>query len=770
MKSFLKRFWPIGYILFVWFLFSAPYFIQHKVPYPSKYQVTHFTPWNQYEQFAGPVKNGSMPDIIDEIYPWRHFTIEELKKGQLPIWNPYSFSGNPHLANYQSAVFSPFNVLFFILPFVDAWSVLVLLQPLLAGLFTYLFLRTLGASKIGSTLGSVAYMFCGFLVIWMAYGTLSMAIAFLPLILFAMEKSFGTHHSVHPFARNGWCFLLIALGIATSFFSGHFQMAVYVALYSFSYLLFKYATTKNSRIFIWAAGAFALGIIVSLLQILPSLELYKFSIRSELFSSSGGIPLQYLVTIFAPDFFGSPVTRNDWMGYYNEWGTFIGIVPLLLGIMAVFYGLKKKTVLFFFIAGISTLLLSVDTPLQNIIASLKLPIFSTSIPSRLAALFSFSFSILAAFGFDFFVIQLKEKRRKKIFPPFVILLLVIVCIWMLLVVFKTLPPDKLQIASRNMILPTGIFFIIFLGTISAFVIRKKIVIVSFMVLMLIIASFDSLRFASKWMPFDPKELVFPQMPVISAAQKLIGSGRMYGDYLANVDTYYRLPGIDGYDPVYNKRYGEFIQSASKGEFVSAQRSVVALDKRGKYADRVLDLLGVGLIYHSYSDTDKPWAYPVWEKLDKYKQVYKDEKFQLFHNETALPHATLFYNYEIINNDKQIIKRFYSQKFDFRNVLILEENPGLETRSIHSVSSGREKQELRSDKHIVKITSYEPNRVVISVSTDEPGLLFLSDSYYPKWKVKINGREEKIYRADYAFRAVVVPQGESIVEFYYSGLF
>lgn len=43
-------------------------------------------------------------------------------------------------------------------------------------------------------------------------------------------------------------------------------------------------------------------------------------------------------------------------------------------------------------------------------------------------------------------------------------------------------------------------------------------------------------------------------------------------------------------------------------------------------------------------------------------------------------------------------------------------------------------------------------------------------HYPKWKVKVNGKEEKIYRADYAFRAVVVPQGESIVEFYYSGLF
>src|SRR3989338_4579656 len=142
-----------GIILFlaVWILCSRAYFFNGLVPFPSDYLVDFSPPWNQY--FGHPVKNNAMPDVITQMYPWKILTIESWKMGQVPRWNPYQFAGNPHLANYQSAVFSPVNLLFFILPFIDAWSLMILLQPLLAGLFTYIFLRSLKISTIGSIIG-----------------------------------------------------------------------------------------------------------------------------------------------------------------------------------------------------------------------------------------------------------------------------------------------------------------------------------------------------------------------------------------------------------------------------------------------------------------------------------------------------------------------------------------------------------------------------------------------------------------------------------------
>src|SRR3989344_3800887 len=137
MKIF-KKFWVIGFIILFWFIFASPYFLFGKVPYSSTNQVNFFPPWSSYSNFAGPVKNNAMPDVVTQIYPWKKFTIDTYKQIQIPFWNPNNFSGTPHFANFQSAVLSPFNILFFVFPFVDAWSILILLQPLLAGFFMYL--------------------------------------------------------------------------------------------------------------------------------------------------------------------------------------------------------------------------------------------------------------------------------------------------------------------------------------------------------------------------------------------------------------------------------------------------------------------------------------------------------------------------------------------------------------------------------------------------------------------------------------------------------
>ena len=161
-----------------------------------------------------------MPDIITQIYPWKNFTIEALKTGQIPLWNPYGFSGTLHLAYYQSAVLSPFNLLFFLLPFVDAWSLLVLLQPLSAGIFMYLFVRSLKRSQAASLISSISFMFCGFIVVWMDYATLAYAIAFY-LALFCIEKYYELKNKILSTAVHKSPLII---------FSGHFQIGIYFLL------------------------------------------------------------------------------------------------------------------------------------------------------------------------------------------------------------------------------------------------------------------------------------------------------------------------------------------------------------------------------------------------------------------------------------------------------------------------------------------------------------------------------------------------------------
>ncbi|MDP2663867.1 MAG: YfhO family protein, partial [bacterium] len=73
---------------------------------------------------------------------------------------------------------------------------------------------------------------------------------------------------------------------------------------------------------------------------------------------------------------------------------------------------------------------------------------------------------------------------------------------------------------------------------------------------------------------------------------------------------------------------------------------------------------------------------------------------------------------------------------------------------------------------VQFEKYGDQEVVIKVESSADGFLFLSDTYFPGWKAYLlegeegSGKKEeiKIYRANYAFRAVEVPKGQHKVVF------
>src|SRR3989344_2832146 len=326
VKKIIHSYWPILFIVVIWLIFVHPYFFKNLVPFPSRYLVDFFPPWNNL--YAHPYKNGAMPDIITQIYPWKQLTIDSWKSGQIPGWNPYQFSGNPHLANVQSAVFTPFNLLFFILPFIDAWSVLILLQPLLAGLFMYLFMRSLKVHDYGSVLSAISFMFCGFMVSWMAYGTLGYAILYIPLLLYGINRYVERKDILSS--------TIIVASVVLSFFGGHIQMSIYFLVTGFAYAIFSSWQHKSLSLLLSITLHLLIGLVLSLPQLLPSSTLYHLAIRSELYRTVEAIPFQYIITILAPDFFGNPVTRNDWFGHYAEWGGFIGVVGILLGGLAFF--------------------------------------------------------------------------------------------------------------------------------------------------------------------------------------------------------------------------------------------------------------------------------------------------------------------------------------------------------------------------------------------------------------------------------------------------
>lgn len=741
MKRYIK-FLPVGIILALWVLFAYPYWGKGLVPFPSTYLVTFFPPWSA--QYGMPVKNNAMPDVITQIYPWKDLTIDTWKSGAIPLWNPYSFGGTSHAANYQSAVFSPFNLLFFVLPQTDAWSVLVLLQPILAGAGMYIFLTSLGLSRISRATGSLAFMFCGFITVWMAYGTLAYAALWLPLALFFVRM----HQRGKP-----WAAPFVSVVLALSFLSGHFQISLYVFLMTGAYSLYTVFENTRDR---WRnsvlLAAVPVGALLAAFQIFPSLEAYTGAVRSGLFQKGEIIPWNYLVTLFAPDFFGNPVTRNDWFGHYAEWAGFVGVVPLFLSVFAVLFLYRKNAqVKFFGFSALVSLMLAVPSPLNDLMYAVRFPVLSTSAASRIIVLFSFSLSALAALGADGLFSRWNGKVHKKDWLFIVLFIAGLAVLWAWLLLTDPMPAGRLSVAVRNTVLPTGMLVSAIAVYLSGFVLKKRRKKAALMALM-ILTAFDMYRYASKWMPFDPKEFVYPRAEILSelTTRTKDSQGRVFGNLGGEASVYFDIPLIEGYDAVYQARYGEFIRSAETGKPGIPERSVVQLSKNAEYTNTILNLMGVRYLAHRISDGRQGWAFPHWN-YPEYTLVWKDETYELYENAKALPRAFLASSYVRQTSGEGILHALFSGEIDPEKTVVLENEPEIQPAEGEGTA---------------EIVRYRENRVEIRTDSRVPKLLFLSDVYDTGWHAAVDSKPSSLYRANYTFRAVSIPAGTHTVTMWY----
>lgn len=739
MNKLLHRFLPFGVILFLTGLLGAP-ILSGNMPFPGSYLATFFTPWAA--TYAMPVKNNAMPDVITQIYPWKRLTVSSWKQGQLPLWNPYSFSGTSHVGTYQTAVFSPVNLLF-LFPEKLAWSLMILLQPLLAGAGMYLFLSRRALSVEARLIGSIAFMFCGFMTVWMAYGTLGYAVLFLPYALLGIDLLIGTAY------RSGG--FLVAGAIALSFLSGHFQMSLYVLLYVLGYCVLVWFDKTNRHKVPGAVFAVLAGVLIAAPQIFSGFIAYTEAVRSTLFIKGEVIPWQYFPTLLAPDFYGNPVTRNDWFGHYAEWAGYVGVAPLFFAVIAAVFGRRLREVRFFAVMSVLPLLFAYQTPLVDLLFFLKIPVLSTSSASRIIILASFSLAVLSAYGTDTVRNWWAKRNKKTLIGSVLGVGGVLLVLWGTLIIARPLPSDKLAIAMRNLALPTGFAVLWMAVVVSGIMFSGKVVRLLPLVFVLI-TGVDMYRFTAKWMPFDPQSLVYPEVPAITQLRRLTGQRytRAFGNIGNEVGSAFGIPLIEGYDAVYSYRYGKLIGSVSEGILRPVDRSVVVFDKHGKYSQDMLNLLGVRYYFHKKSDGRLPWAYPFWE-YPAYNRVWEDEHFEILENTESYPRAFLAYSFVSATGDQPVLDMLYKEGMDRRSTLVLETTPHLTPKPGTGSAT---------------ILSYTPNEVIIGVETSSDALLFLSDAYDRGWHAAVDGIKTPVYRADYAFRAIAVPAGTHTVRMHY----
>ncbi len=748
-----KRVLPILLLFVPIVLFFKPVFFG-EIPIAADALVGLYHPWRDSvaETYPNgiPVKNPLITDPIRQQYPYRELGISEIKKGEMPLWNPYSFSGTPLFANPQAGILNPFNIIFFVLPFAQGWTVLLMLQFIIGACGLYLYLRNLNLDARAAVLGSLSFVFSGFFIAWFTWGTIGYVIGALPWILLAADKLIAKF-------QFRWVFVLIFFE-SLVLLAGHPQTALYVLIFSTVYVIGRILEKKKTitqigkkLILFGVTASVVLGIVS--VQLIPVFKFIMLSARdfdlTKWDRPDWFLPWAHLVQIIAPDFFGNPATGNYWgIWNYGEFVSYIGIFPLMMVFVALFLRHDRKT--FFFVGStILCLLLALPTVLAKIPYQMDIPFLSTLQPSRILAIIDFSLAVLAALGFDYFLkhIHTFKSIHKAMF--LLMFLLLFTGLWCVVFFGAQISIgerllEEFLISKRNLLLPT-LLFVLFLLLFSLYgyfknnVFNKGILIILF-----VFTVFDLLRFGGKFTPFVSTEVLYPNTKLVQFLRENSGNHRFIATdrriFPPNVATLYQLQDVSGYDPLYMRSYGEMVAAWMRGRSDISPAAFNRILTPERVDTFFSDVLGIKYVL-TFSELPEP----------RFKKVFEEGETKVYENTTVFPRAFLVTDTVVVANKQESIEKMFELQSNLRKTAVVYE-------PIDIVRLPLEESEK------VEILSYENNEIVIHVSARYQRLLVLTDMWYSDWTVKIDEDVSSIIPVDYALRGVLIPEGTHIVRF------
>ncbi len=783
----IKKFWFV-YVLFILFVaIFRPLIFSHQIPFSSNLLASFFNPWAQ-EKFSGWAQGiPNKPVGIDDLrifYPQRAFTIHMIQNLQIPFWNPYNFSGNYHAGLSETAVFYPLFFLFLFLPQLPVWIILQLLEPFIAAVGMYYFLRLLFKSNIPVGFGAIVFGFSPVILVRMVEGlSVGHTLIWLPWVFFGIE-AYAQKKKIR--------FLVITTSaLCLTLLAGWFQYTFYIFFIACMYTCLRsLQDNKERKIFFFLP--FFVAPILTLFHSVPALEALAVSTRDVSIKSllDGHLmPWYHVLTFLSPDLWGNPSTYIFFgKSEYKESILFIGLVPFVLSFFGLFYGKKDKRVIFFLVFALLGVLLGIDSALSRFLLSFPIPIVSSFLPNRIFIYSIFGLSILSAYGVSYL---LEEKKISKMLIGIVgvVMLLFFTIINGYALVVTPITPifsklhivapyfllqkwfnwmssyaftkDSVQVSvfTKNIILPDfliSLFVVVFLIRKIA---NRKIFVVGIFGLTI----FSQVYFAQKYIPWSQSQFVFPSNPVFAYLQTHQGLGRFIslgqGYISSDIPLFFGLYSPDGVGSLYIKRYGElvtYVQQKGRSatpvpriEIRINPTTTSLFTKTDRYMLRFMQIDSINHVVKLRKETD-PVGMSSYGTKD-FPLVWQNATWQIFSYKDALPHVFWTNQYVVVRDDRQILADIFDFQSSARRI-VLEQQPSL---SISPLSTGS-----------VVVKEYTPQRISLQTHATGNGLIFLSDTYAPNFVVTIDGKRGEVLRADYAFRAVVVQKGvHQIVLFY-----
>lgn len=694
-------------------------------------------PFFRVDGLSDKPQNKFMYDVLVGFIPWLHFDIHELKHGSLPLWNPFQACGAPHIANMQSAFFFPLNL--FVYVFGLKWGLLFLymLKLYLAGIFLYFYLLEIKVDYSIAIIASIAFMYSGFNTGFLYWPHTNLSF-FIPLGLLATELILKT-----PDKFNGY--LILSVGVSVAIFGGHPEMAFYdssiIAIYFIYRLLNEYRGRIAGKIFLRFTVFALIGIFVSAIQLVPFIEYLHFSYSYLIRSNTQNnyyLPFFILSLSIIPDFFNIFLQNN----ITNIFG---GALPVDMSYVGI-------TMFFFFLIGISKLYKNKYVFPSIIIISLiiivafnipflhqliiKLPFFSVSSNSFMLGCAPVFIIIISAITMNE-ILLFNEKVNIK-HAIFILLFIVLIA---LIVLFLSINRNSDPILLQQFYFFTAINVIITIVFLFFTIILIKYKNKSYFYPLLTIIVF--LQTALPMIYFEPAirpVYMYPENRIIKFIKEQPKPFRVFPMTYSkdqnpawpdDISTYYGIEDLRNYDILGIVWYEKLFRTMLETEF--------------------LNLANVKYIVANSKDT-----------VNGMETIISDNGFTLYKNPHALNRAFMVYSYIIADSESEYIEVMKKYATALGNIAIVLKN---DLSYLH-INSSHNTDKISNN---VKFIIYKPGYIKIKVYTEKPGLLVITDTYFPGWHAYVDGIKTRIIRTDYAFDGIYIEQGNHTVVLKYMPL-
>jgi hypothetical protein len=764
----VPRWLPWTVILSSILFFGSDFIFAGKVFLPMDFLQT-MRPWDQLFPTKMPINNIVISDVTEFVYPYLHFVSQQLKAGNIPLWNSDIFLGLPTaMMTMTNFVMNPlYLVLFWAFSPATGHGLAILIDLFLIASFSYLLLRERGLSELPALFGSLVLTFNGFLMVWLEFMSVDFSYAGTTISLYLFEKSLAERRTRFPLL-NGAVLGILLLG-------GSVQWVFFLVPLLGLYALSRTMELWDQRRPLWVRirplrcylGPLLVGILIALPTIWHFFEYMQLSQRTtrtfeSMRAKMGTFYPELILTFLFPNFFGyqpggayfargsSTVVYQN----YNEMGVYMGVTTLVLAAFAYRVKSYRWTAVFWSSIVALAVIVAMKLPLLYFLMYRYVPGFNGMQPSRIFILLPPAFAFLSALGMESLLRRPLEAREASLVWKWLVGMVSSLMLALIgthyyflqhpLVIRGYSLANHFRVSNPDFVYPlaflaaAGAGFILY----AKGRIRLPWLCLAFVALIII----DLVPFGLRVNTRVDRSMIFPMTTGFRYLKqdtelfRTLPIGFRYNTFMA-----YDIETVGGYASMFPASYLELLSAMEAHEQPGAKLGQQHQNYIGPrtLTSTLLPMLNVKYVV-APSGADLP------ESLrDRYELKHRSD-IAIFQARRYLPRAYAVHHYEQTSSRSETIKRMLEEDFDPAHLAIGEKPlPGFDRLS---------KDVTPPLVSPIKVSRPTTDRFELDVHMVRPGIVVVSEQFFPGWEALVDGTDAELFQVNGVLMGLTVQAG------------